>query len=507
MPSAEPAVVVPRHLWAVLLASAAVVPGYAHAQNISDPSPSAPISLPTIAVQGRPADLLKDTQGFVAQRDQTGTKTDTPLNEVPQSITVIDRAQLDSRQVQTLGQALGYTAGVQPDTFGNDPHVDFFSIRGFSTADTGLYLNGLRISPGVTALAIEPYGLERIDVLKGPTSVLYGQNSPGGLVNLVSKRPTNEAFHELTILGGSFGRIQGQFDMGGPLGGTREGNDGRLSYRLTGLVRDAGTQTAHVPNDRQYIAPAITWRPDDKTTVTLLTSYQHDHSAGQQFLPSQGTVFGNPNGRIDTGLFTGEDQYNKVDRTTVNVGYEVEHRFDDVFTVRQNARYTRIDYSQRQVYGTGFQPDLATLNRSDYAQDVRTNLFVIDNQVQAKFNTGPLAHTVLGGFEYDHITIDTVNRIATGTPLNLFRPVYGAIQPLDLFTYANSGQTQNLYGVYAQDQVKWNGFILTGGLRQDWVDTDTVSKLATPSTTTAQSDSKFTYRVGLGYETGSGLTP
>ena len=472
----------PRLLRAALLLSTALLPFAAFAQNISDPAPAAPVALPSVDLQGRPATMLGDTQGFVAQRDATATKTDTPLSEVPQSVTVIDRAQLDSRQVQSLGQALGYTAGVQADTFGSDPHVDFFSIRGFSTNDTGLYLNGLRISPGVTTLAVEPYGLERVDVLKGPTSVLYGQNSPGGLVNLVSKRPTGETFNELTILGGSYGRIQGQFDMGGTVGGTgsgREGSDGRVSYRLTGLVRDAGSQTSMVPNDRQYIAPAITWRPDEKTTVTLLTSYQHDHSAGQQFLPSQGTLFGNPNGRIPTGEFTGEDQYNKVDRTVVNIGYEVEHRFNDVFTVRQNARYSRIDYSQRQVYGLGFESDLATLDRAAYAQDIRANLFVVDTQGQAKFNTGPVTHTILTGFEYDHVTIDTVNRFASATPLNLFRPVYGAPQPADLFIYANSGQTQNLYGVYAQDQAKWNNFILTGGIRQDWVDTNTVSKLTT----------------------------
>ena len=480
----------------------------AQAQNLNDPQAAAPVALPAIEVEGQRASMLSDTQGFVSRRDSTGSKTDTPLSEIPQSVSVINREQLDSRQVQNLGEALRYTAGVQSETFGADPHVDFFSIRGFQANDTGVYLNGLRLSPGVTALAPEPYGLERIDVLKGPASVLYGQNAPGGLLNLVSKRPTDTAFREATILGGSYGRIQGQFDMGGPLGGSSDGTtshtDGRWSYRLTGLIRDAGSQVDQVPNDRQFLAPSLTFKVDPNTTVTLLTSYQHDHSAGQQFLPSQGTVFGNPNGRIPTSRFTGEDQYNKVDRTQINVGYEIEHRFDDVFTVRQNARFSRIDYSQRQIFGVGLEPDLTTLDRSAYGQDVRANLFVVDNQAQAKFNTGPVAHTVLGGFEYNRVTNDTVNRSALATPLNIFNPVYGALQP-DLSIYTNTGQTQNLYGVYAQDQIKFDRFILTLGGRQDWVDTTTRDRSLGGIAT--QSDQKFTYRAGLGYQAPLGFTP
>ena len=475
----------------------------ARAQAEADPAPGGVLDLPAVNVQERRAGPLADTRGFVSRRDVTGTKTDTPLGEIPQSVSVINREQLDSRQVQTLGEALRYTAGVQSEAFGADPHVDWFNIRGFSTNDLGLYLNGLRVSPGVTALSPEPYGLERIDVLKGPASVLYGQNAPGGLVNLVSKRPTGTPLREAAILGGSYGRIQGQFDLGGPVGGS--GTDGKWSYRLTGLVRDAGTQVDRLPNDRLLLAPAITYRAGPDTTVTLLTSFQRDHSAGQQFLPSEGTVFGNPNGRIPTDRFTGEDQYNKVDKFSMNLGYEVEHRFNDVFTVRQNARFSRIDYNQRQVYGVGFQRDLSTLNRTAYGQDVRANIYAVDNQGQAKFATGPLNHTVLGGFEYDRITNGTVNRSATGTPLNLFSPVYGALQP-ELSIYTNSYQIQNLYGVYLQDQIKFDRFILTVGGRQDWVDTTTRSQLA-GGDTAAQSDRKFTYRVGLGYEAPLGITP
>ncbi len=473
----------------------------AHAQNQNDPSPSAPAELPEINVQGRGASMLGDTNGFVSRRDATATKTDTPLREVPQSVSVINREQLDSRQVQSLGEALRFTAGVQSETFGADPHVDWFSIRGFSTNDTGLFLNGLRVSPGVTALSPEPYGLERIDVLKGPASVLYGQNAPGGLVNLVSKRPTDTAFQDLTLLGGSYGRVQGQFDLGGPVG-----TDGKWSYRLTGLARGAGSQVNRVPNDRLFLAPAITYRITPDTTVTLLTSFQDDHSAGQQFLPSEGTVFGNPNGRIPTRRFTGEDQYNKVDKFQMNLGYEFEHRFNEVFTVRQNARFARIDYNQRQVYGLGFRPDLATLNRQAYGQDVRANVYAVDTQGQARFATGPLAHTVLGGFEYNRITNATVNRSATATPLNLFRPVFGALQP-ELSIYTNSYQTQNLYGLYAQDQIKLDRFILTVGGRQDWVTTDTRDRLTGGLGSASQSDSQFTYRVGLGYEAPLGFTP
>ena len=125
----------------------------ARAQVQKGPAPAGTIDLPAIDVQGRRAGVLADTQGFVSRRGMTGAKTDTPLSEVPQSVSVINREQLESRQVQSLGEALRFTPGVQTETFGADPHVDFFSIRGFSTNDAGIYLNGLRVSPGVTALA------------------------------------------------------------------------------------------------------------------------------------------------------------------------------------------------------------------------------------------------------------------------------------------------------------------------------------------------------------------
>ncbi|WP_347900786.1 TonB-dependent receptor plug domain-containing protein [Pseudomonas purpurea] len=167
--------------------------------------------------------------GYVAKRSLSGTKTDTALNEIPQSISVITRDQMDAQQVQSVSEALRYTAGVQANTTAANQRFDNISIRGFDVTSTGMLRDGLR---GTTTQAwpkIEAYGLERVDVLKGPSSVLFGQNAPGGVVNQISKRPLDQPYHEVQIQGGSFDRAQAQFDVSGPLD-----DEGQFLYRLVG---------------------------------------------------------------------------------------------------------------------------------------------------------------------------------------------------------------------------------------------------------------------------------
>ena len=209
------------------------------------------------------------------------------------------------------------------------------NIRGFETDEGGFYRDGLQLK-GTSFSAFLPldlYGAERLEIMRGPASVLYGQNPPGGLINYVSKRPTAEPFHEVEASAGTFDRFEGKFDLSGPI--TEESD---LLYRVTGLARDSDTQVDFVNDDRYFIAPALTWAGED-TTLTLLANYQHDNAGwGIQFLPASGTVLDNPNGRLPRHTFTGEPDFDRYNLDQAAFGYLFEHRFNDVFTVRQNAR-------------------------------------------------------------------------------------------------------------------------------------------------------------------------
>src|SRR5262249_50430283 len=242
----------------------------------------------------------------------SATKTALPLVETPQSISVIDRADLDLRVVENLNEALHYTAGVGPDTRGNTAgRYDQQTLRGF-TPDQ--YLDGLRLIGSVNGYAVPQVDiafLDRIEVVKGPASVLYGQGSPGGIVALSSKLPTPAAFGEVELSGGSYGTAKAAFDVGGPIDAA-----GRFSFRVDGLAYRSDTETRLVEAERYGVSPSITWRPDERTSWTLLYSYQRDPKAGDYgAMPVQGSLLPNPNGEIPRDFYDGEPGYERFDRT------------------------------------------------------------------------------------------------------------------------------------------------------------------------------------------------
>ena len=239
------------------------------------------VALPVLDVDGQAG----PARGFVATEATSASKTATPLLETPQAISVITRDELDARQAQSLGEALRYTAGVRMEQYGPDNRYDWFQLRGFAADTNAVFLNGLRYHFGNLTGMLEPYGMERIEVLRGPASVLYGQIAPGGLVNLVSRRPTPTPQNEVRLSAGTQDRLQGAFSSSGPLD-----RDGVFSYSVTGLARDSGTQVDEVKNDRYFIAPALTWRPSADTRLTLQSYYQRDSTHGDEFLPAVGTV-------------------------------------------------------------------------------------------------------------------------------------------------------------------------------------------------------------------------
>lgn len=229
--------------------------------------------LAPIVVNGGSEDPTAPIKGYVAKTSISATKTGTPLVETPQSISVVTANEIAAQGAQTLGQALGYTPGVVSEPYGSDPRFDSPLIRGFDGRQVQ-FLNGLRLMRTAGASAFDPYMLERIEVVRGPASVMFGQGNPGGLINMISKRPTFEKFGEIGVQAGSYDTYGTYFDFGVPVA-----ESDQFAYRLTGMVRKAGTQTDYLDNDRYFIAPAFTWKPDEDTKLTILTSFQHDNQA------------------------------------------------------------------------------------------------------------------------------------------------------------------------------------------------------------------------------------
>ncbi len=298
-----------------------------------------PITLNPVTVEGQGEDATGPVEGYVATQSTTGSKTDTPIIETPQSISVITADQMDAQAAGSLGESFRYTPGITAEQWGTDMRGYGIKIRGFDANDNSFYKDGLQLQGTnyVSFMTLDTYGAERLELLRGPASVLYGQNGPGGLINYVSKRPTAEPQYEVEVGAGTFDRFEGRFDLSGPIT-----EDGALQYRAIGLARESDTQIDYVEADRIFFAPALTWEGED-TTLTLLAHYQRDDAGwGTQFLPASGTVLDNPNGEIPVSRFAGEPDFDKYQLDQVAVGYQLEHRFNETFTVRQNTRYAYI---------------------------------------------------------------------------------------------------------------------------------------------------------------------
>ena len=468
-----------------------------------------PNAVPAPAAQGSPVGERLDghVNGYVANATGTGSKTNTPIRELPQTVNVVTADQIRDQGAQTVSQALRYVPGVLTESYGGASQFDAYTqIRGFQ-ADS--YLDSQRLPNGISSTfwastVIEPYGLEQIEVLKGPSSVLYGQSTLGGIINMTSKRPTAVPFGEVALQTGSFDRAQVAFDIGGPTDPS-----GQFLYRLTGLVRDAGTQVDFIQNNRAFIAPAFTWRPTNDTTLTLLASYQSGWGGrtGFNYLPTSGTLTFNPNGRLPRNLYVGDPTFDHFSRQQGSVGYLFEHRFNDVLTVRQNVRYFEVDADLKALNRFGeLQADQQTLNRRAFGIDAGAKSVALDNQAEVRFLTGPFSHRVLLGVDYrvedSHYNIGS----ALAPAINVYHPVYGmAITDPGTTNFQLSSTNESQLGGYVQDQIKFGSWVATIGGRYDIADADTLN--GKTGFVGRQRDSAFTGRVGLNYLFDNGITP
>jgi len=476
-------------------------------------APSSPTPAPAARVSTRTLEGLQVygnyESGYAANTTRAGTKTDASLLETPEAISIVTRAQMDAQGVQNIPQALRYAPGILTAQRGfsqDGGGQEEMYVRGFLVDQ---YLDGLRLpSRSVAsygASAVDPYALERVELVHGPASVLYGQSSPGGLVNLVSKTPTDTPLHEVGIQTGSYARKQLQFDLSDALSDT-------VDYRLVGLGRDSNTQVDHVNDKRVMFAPSVRWKISDATALTVMGGYQHDPDAGYyNTLPYVGTGKPAPFGTLSSHLDPGDPDFDKHRRTQYWLGYRLEHAFSDSWKFVQNARYMDNRDTLQAVFANGWawndgSLDDHTLGRYALAMHEATRTLTADNQLQGHFDTGSATHDVLLGIDYQRTLYrQSYGYNWFGVPgLDVLDPVYGA--SIDVPDYSADQHTRlSQTGAYAQDIIRWGQWRALVSGREDWARADTTDSIA--GTVVDQSKHKFTTHLGLTYVTDFGLAP
>lgn len=490
----------------------------------------------TIAVTAAPApqeSAWGPAATIAARQSATGTKTDTPIQKVPQSISVVTAEEMALHQPKSVKEALSYTPGVAVGTRGASNTYDYLIIRGFAAdgQSQNNYLNGLKMQGNFyNDAVIDPYMLERAEIMRGPVSVLYGKSSPGGLLNMVSKRPTTEPLKEVQFKAGTDSLFQTGFDFSDALD-----DDGVYSYRLTGLARSANAQQKGSEEQRYAIAPAFTWRPDDKTNFTFLSYFQNEPETGYYgWLPKEGTVEPLPNGKRLPTDFNEGAKNNTYSRNEKMIGYSFDHEFNDTFTVRQNLRFAQNKVSQKSVYGYGMcsdplytkdqealkaSPCLSipqsqwghTLTRQYVIDNEKLENFSVDTQLQSKFATGSVGHTLLTGVDFMRMRND----------IDSWFGYAGSVAPSDIYNLDRSDfdfgahpnpsgpyrvlLKQKQTGLYVQDQAQWDKVLVTLGGRYDWADQSSFNR--DYGNKSERDDKEFTWRGGVNYLFDNGVTP
>ncbi|MEH1848743.1 MAG: TonB-dependent siderophore receptor [Nostoc sp.] len=422
-----------------------------------------------------------------------GTKTNTPLRDIPQSIQVIPRQVLDDQKAQNFSDALRNT-GIIGALVPASTNADIFTIRGFQQSRV-ILRNGLRDPSRIDSGRTQLTNIERIEVLKGPGSVLYGQQSPGGTVNYITKQPLSDPYFAANMSVGNYDFYQPALDISGPLN-----SDKTALYRLNFSYNNSGSFIDFLSSRNLLIAPVFAFRLDKNTTFKLEGEFlDQQQDSVNNGLPASGTVLPNPNGKIPLNRNVSEPTDSNFRYSTL-LNYSLEHKFNDNWALR-NAFHVRFVRNNQDIFfPTGFLSDGRTLNRikSSFNGPALENTYVMDTNVVGKFKTGNIEHELLIGFDLFRDFFASENIVRQAGSLDLFNPIYG--QPLGSITSTSNTKTRNdALGLYVQDQVKlFNNLKLILGGRLDFTENEVTNFIT--SQTTSQSDSVFSPRVGIIYQ-------
>lgn len=434
----------------------------------------------------------QQNRGYRVPNASTATRTDTAILDTAQSIQVIPQQVLRDQQINRVDQALRNVSGVTGD-FGTFGGAQSLTIRGFSTdsfSNAPILRDGFRVYYNLGPQ--ETTNLERIEVLKGPSSVLYGQNEPGGIINLVTKQPLSQPFYDFQFQAGNFGLIRPTLDLSGPLD-----TDGNLLYRLNlAYQRSEGFRDFETDNERFFVAPVLKWKIGDRTNISFALEYLNDKIPADFGIPAFGrSILDAPRDRI----FGEPEDFIKT--RTFSIGYNFEHQFDDNWTLRNAFRFANQNYQIEAALPFFIDDATAELNRVFGAREYQSNDYSLQTNVVGKFETGSIKHTLLAGVDLNWGRLDDVfTKIDfTFLPLNIFSPVYRLFPRPNLDTIPNFGEDFDLdtsrTGVFIQDQIAFNDqFSLIAAIRFDGVsERNTFDG-------TSRYDSDWSPRIGLVYK-------
>ena len=452
---------------------------------------------------GSDGTLAADSALVVPKQSTTSTKGAGSRLASPQPVSVIGRDQIEVRNVQTVDEATRYSSGVQGQKFGSNNRQDWYNIRGFAANADGLFLDGLALfSASYATWQVDPVTLERVEVMKGPASVLYGGSSPGGLVNLTSKRPTKTTQGSVEVGVNEYGQGYTALDSSGPLD-----EEGIWTYRLNAKLFGGDYYADQGDEFRGLIAPTLTWAPDADTSVTVYGYYQRDDDNNTPgFLPYVGTVVPASYGKISRKMFTSEPSIDEYSRDQTMLGYEVEHSFDDTFTVRQKLRYAHLESTYALAYGNGLVAGSDTeISRFGFRNQSDVDNFTVDTQGEAKFSTGAVDHTVLAGVDYRLYKLSSADQFSLLPNFDVSNPSYGPIAAFGA-PYSDTTQTLNQTGLYLQDQATYDRLVVTLNARYDFLQTELDDHL-TAANNTDRDEGAFSGRAGAAYLFDNGLAP
>ena len=436
------------------------------------------------------------------QAAKTG-KLDVAVEDTPFAISVVNEEFIRDTGAKNIQDALMYSSGVYAGAFGFDTRGDWAKVRGM---DPSFYLDGLRSVYGsYNSVRTNVYALEQLEVLKGPSSVLYGQSELGGIINSVSKLPKPVQQGELWAQVGSFDRKQLAADVTGPLS-----KDGKLLYRLVALKRDSGTQVDYVDDDGFLFAPSITWLATDNTTISLLFNAQ-ENSGGvsAQFLPAEGTIDPGVRGDVPSETFVGEPDWDRYDREKNEVTLFVDHRLNDAWSLAATGRYTSSSSETRQHWadiGAGVAANGDT-SRTIYMADNDTEVTNFDIRLEGDVDLGITRHRLAVGVGRQDALWEQGNYFygyGQGGIINLYNPVYGTVNYAALNPADRPDNEIKQTGIYLIDHMDIGNFAISGALRHD---DSTNTTLAVSGPDTKSDDEETTGRLGLMYLFDFGLSP
>lgn len=441
----------------------------------------------------------------------TATKTVLAPEETPQAITVINRETLEQRQASSLSEAVRYTPGVNTELRGGAvTRLDLFNIRGFINYQN--FYDGLAIPYNTWNLQpqIDPIAIEQVEVFKGPTSVLYGNIPPGGMVNMIAKTPQREAAHRVGVSTDTEALREISVDSTGAI------QDTSLAYRMVALARKKDGQAGHSEEERYVVAPSLDWRISQDTLVNFNLYYQADPAAGiYTSLPAKGSVLHSDQGSLSSDSFSGDNNWNTYDREFLMLGYKVQHQLASDWSLLHTARYTDADLLQKNMYHQK-SSDGRHYPRNAYLTDETMESWVVDTQLSGDLRWGAAQHYTLFGLDYQNMSsnVGYDDTLAGVVPaIDIFEPNNNQVDPSSLsFVYQDQHDIEvTQTGLYAQDQILWNQWVFLAGARYDEYELkDDQQTLFAGSPSTSDKNIRhynLAFRAGAMYQFDNGISP